>query len=280
MPRCDMGRYFGVLLAFAIVLPVSARAQSARIGISVDNPAQSSCNVSLIPGIHSLTIRLEGTVAPVKTARFKIVSSCPVAFYGTPANEEYDLTFPACLNAGDEIENFGIEVFGATQVCDIKVVPVSGASDIELTDCDGYPMWGAWASDEDLGCPDYSGLLAPYRPDPPDGATDVPTNALLSYVGPANLVVLATSSTPDPDSGDDVICTSHIYPPGEPPCTLPLDPGPLAPKTTYYWRALNVCFGCEHGDAAASALFSFTTGDGPVATKPASWGRVKATYRE
>jgi hypothetical protein len=276
MTRCDISRYLGALLAAVIVLPDSSLAQSARIGISVNTPAQSSCEVTLIPGVHSLTIRLDGTVSPVKTARFKVVSSCPVAFFGTPANQEYDLTFPTCLNAGDEIQNFGILVSGSTQVCTISVVPVSGSTNIELTDCNGNAMIGAWSHNQPY-C--GTGLLAPYLPVPANGSVDVPTNQLLSYTGPANLVVLDTDPLLDPDSAEQILCTSHIYPPGEPPCTLPVDPGPLAPHTTYYWMALNVCFGCEHGEYGASELFSFTTGDGPTATEPATWGRVKAMYR-
>jgi hypothetical protein len=272
-----MRRCFGILLVLALALPASAYAQQSLIGIKVDNGVQDGCSVSLIPGIHSLSIRLDATVAPVKTARFKVVSSCPVVFFGTPANQEYDLTFPTCLDAGGELENFGIQVFGSTQVCTIKVVPVTGSTGIELTDCDGHPMGGAATYDENLYCD--SRLIAPYLPDPPSGATGVSINPLLSYVGPANLVLLGTSPALDPDAAETIICTSHNYPPGEPPCTLPLTPGPLAPNTTYYWRALNVCFGCEHGDFGASDVFTFTTGSGTVATRSATWGYVKSIYR-
>lgn len=279
MSRCAACRYIGILFAVALVLPASVRAQQATIEITVDNGVQNTCEVSLIPGLHTLSIRLDATVAPVKTARFQIVSSCPVAFFGTPANQEYDLTFTTCLEAGDEIANFGLLVSGSTQVCTIKAVPLAGSSAIELTDCDGYAMIGVWPHDPSIDC-EWWGMLAPYRPDPPTGATGVSINPLLSYVGPANLVLLGTSPVLDPDSATDIICTGSIYPPGEPPCTLPLSPGPLSPNTTYYWRALNVCFGCVHGNAGISEVFSFTTGSGDVAVDHSTWGRVKAIYRQ
>jgi len=276
MKHRAIGKCVALALACGFASATGAWAQQARIGIYVDNGVQSSCDVSLIVGIHSLTIRLDGTVAPVKTARFKLLSSCPLTYFGTPPNLEYDLTFGSCIGAGAQIENFGILVQGSTQVCTIKVVPVTGATNIELTDCDGVPMVGGWSHDG-VFCVYTGNYVAPYRPDPPNGAVNVPINTLLSYVGPANLVNLATYPFLFIEDAYP-ICTSQA---GSqlPLCTLPIDPGLLQPNTTYYWRAYNTCFGCTHGEGAGSELFSFTTG-GPVAVEHSTWGHVKALYRE
>jgi hypothetical protein len=48
-------------------------------------------------------------------------------------------------------------------------------------------------------------------------------------------------------------------------------PGPLDPYTTYYWSILT-------NELGSSALWSFTTGEGPVATEESSWGRIKSLY--
>ena len=144
MNRRAIGLGLGIAFCF---YGSSALAQIAIIGMSVDNPQQNACGVILTPGIHSLTIRLYATTAPVKTAKFKIVSSCPVAWYGTPPNQEYNLTFPTCVNVGDQIENFGIEVFGSAQLCTLRVEPATGSSGIEMTDCAGGPMMGVSSCD-------------------------------------------------------------------------------------------------------------------------------------
>jgi hypothetical protein len=71
-----------------------------------------------------------------------------------------------------------------------------------------------------------------------------------------------------------LICNSGDY-----PCALPLNPGPLAPQTTYYWQAHHNCI-CGQVHPAQSDVFSFTTGDGPLAVEATTWGRVKALYRQ
>ena len=76
-----------------------------------------------------------------------------------------------------------------------------------------------------------------------------------------------------------IICATQGHPHyNVPPCTFPVDPGPLLPNTTYYWRAWSIN-SYSIAPTAMSETFTFTTG-GPVATQPSTWGRVKAMYRK
>jgi hypothetical protein len=243
-----------VVVMFCLGFSTSVRAQSAviRIGDSY------ICNWG--PGFHSLPVQVKAA-GPVGWARFKVVASSPVTFVDPPGGE-FDLPV-ACVQNGNLYQPLVVIVPAGPSVT-FTVVPATGDTEIEVNDCDGYAMHTAQECD-------LAQLVGPYRPTPPDEAVDVPTNQLLSYVGEANYVVIATS----PDFSDQqAICST-----GEALCQLPLNPGPLAPHTTYYWQAANVCI-CGQVYPGHSEVFSFTTGDGPLATQAASWGQVKAKYRD
>ena len=153
-----------------------------------------------------------------------------------------------------------------------EVEPAPGASHIELTDCSGFPMKGN--GEYSIYC-DPGFMLGPYNPNPPDGAVDVPLYQLLSFNGSANVLMFGLD--PNFDDGD-VVCSWGVQPPD--PCLFPFDPGALQPNTTYYWQAYYSCIGCEHGEYGFSDIWSFTTTGVPLATEQATWGRVKAMYRE
>lgn len=276
-------RFLGILLVIAMVSPVSVWAQNARIGFyRTDYPSPSACAFDLIPGLNGFIIRLDATSGPVSRVRLKVEFSTSGAYiYGGPPNGEVDVTFPYFIHAGDMVEHFVIiaTVPGVTLPCTMRIVPFPGATNIELTDSEGNPMIGAWTHDSP-DCSSRADWIAPYLPVPPNGATAVPTNQLLSYSGPATTVVLGTNPVPDPDDPASIICTNYSAPAEKPQCVVPIDPGSLLPLTTYYWRAYNLCSGCEQGEGAMSDIFSFTTGEGPLAIKPASWGSVKAIYRD
>lgn len=259
MNRGLLKRSLAVAVIFS-ALSTSAWAQSASVIVTSQSSPYPQCGLfgfGFSPGFHVLYVRCTGA-GPVGAARFKLQTSSPVTFFNAPPDLEFDLTFNPCVT------NAAVELLGvvpAGPFVEITAVPATGHAEIEVTDCDGYEMPAT-------GSCYYSGYVAPYRPNPPDGAVDVPTNQLLSYVGEANVVYIGTSP-----NLEHVICS------GELPCVLPLDPGLLAPNTTYYWQAVNdpnvpQVFG------AWSELFSFTTGDAPLAVESSSWGRVKAMYRE
>jgi hypothetical protein len=232
----------------------SAWAQSATLRIGDD----FSC--SKAPGFQVLNIPLQAA-GPVKSARFKIVASSPVTIF-SPPNGEFDVTLDPCVQNGSIGQL--VVVIPAGPSVTFTVVPATGDSEIELTDCDDYALRAV----AECG---LTQLIAPYRPNPPDGAVDVPINQLLSYVGAANYVVIGT----DPDlENPQVVCQA-----GDFACALPLNPGTLSPHTTYYWQAVSYCL-CGQVFTGYSDIFSFTTGDAPLAVEATTWGHVKALYRE
>jgi len=269
-------------LALLFLLPSSGLAQSATIGVYYyDGPSACPVETTSSGQVWILNVKLVHTAGPLKTAKFKLVPSCPGATILGAL--DYDLTFPSCVTDGATLATIYITQTPAS--CSdpwgfyFDVLGPAGETLIPLTDCDGYPLYGidAFRVTDGPPCDDLSSEIAPYRPTPADGATDVPTDTELSWVGPANTVELST----EPLVFGPLICgTNCSNPPGPMPCSNPIDPGVLLPNTTYYWRASTWYVTHYWCDVVWSQVFSFTTGDGPVATESSTWGRVKAMYRE
>ena len=268
-----------VLVVVALLLPASARSQSATIGVYFAD-GTPACPMPLGQMV-TVYVKLFKTAGPVKTAHFKLVPSCTGAAIFGPV--DYDVTFSNCITDGATIASFPVITPAS---CSnswgfyFDVVPATGETSIQLTDCDGYPMVGIDAIRPIDGppCDDLGSAIAPYRPTPADGATNVPTNTLLSYVGSANAIEFA--SHPLTYSSDDIICGYPYCLPGQSPCAYPVDPGLLQPHTTYFWRAYSFYPTHDWCDNVTSQAFTFTTGDGPLAAQPATWGSVKAMYRD
>ncbi|MDH4038877.1 MAG: hypothetical protein OEX18_15015 [Candidatus Krumholzibacteria bacterium] len=122
--------------------------------------------------------------------------------------------------------------------------------------------------------------LSPYDLYPPNGATTVPLDVVLSWDGTPDDAIeqppyggcsVRISTSPDCTSGT-------VYPV---PCDLDqFAPDFLQPNTTYYWRAQwgTAPSGCTDLNSGASPLYSFTT-QGPLATEARTWGYVKSMYR-
>jgi hypothetical protein len=109
------------------------------------------------------------------------------------------------------------------------------------------------------------------NPFPADQAVAVPTDADLSWdvgtwinCGCLGLPTIVVSFGTQPDPPDVAG--------GEPFETL--DPGPLTPGTTYYWRIFKYWCGAE----STSPVWSFTTSP-TVAVEQETWSRVKGLYR-
>ena len=249
-------RQFLAVVMICLGLSSSAWAQSAFIHVGEESfPCPKG------PGFQLLSVYFHAA-GPVHTARFKVVASSPVTILDPPGGE-FNVTLSPCRS--DWAFGTLVVIVPAGSTVQFTVVPATGHAEIELTDCDGYAL-------RTVSQCDLAQLIGPYRPNPPDGATVVPTNQLLSYVGRANTVVIGT--TPDLHNAQ-VICNSGQYA----SCVLPIDPGPLAPNTTYYWQAHDYCV-CGQVIDGHSDVFSFTTGDAPLALEPSTWGRVKAMYRD
>ena len=260
------GRLLKQSLAVVMIcsaLSTSAWAQSAWVHVGdTAMPCEKAPGFQILPVFFS-------AAGPVHTARFKVVASSPVTIVDPPGGE-FDVTFSSCGSYG--ALGTLLVLIPAGPAVKFTVVPATGHTAIELTDCDGYAL-------RTVSTCDNSQLLGPYRPNPPDGATDVPTDQLLSYVGDANYVALSTDPNMDIWNPANVVLCNHVETGTTgPACALPLNPGPLSPHTTYYWQAVYYC-ACGQVAAGYSDVFSFTTGDGPLAVEPTTWGRVKAMYR-
>jgi hypothetical protein len=251
--RRHLPMQFLAVVMICLGLASSARAQSAMLRIG-DGYA-----CSFNPGFHILPVYVVAA-GPVETARFNVVASSAVTFLDPP-NGEFNVTLNPCMQNGSLGQL--LVIIPAGPAVTFTILPATGDSEIEMTDCDGYALHAVQECET-------AQLIAPYRPTPTDGATGVPINQLLSYVGSANYVVIATSLD---FSDQQVICSS-----GDFECSLPLNPGLLAPFTTYYWQASYYCI-CGQVLGASSEVFSFTTGSGPLATEAMTWGHVKALYR-
>ena len=271
-------------LVGSLAFPSIVRSQSATI--SVHYNGGPVCSIPGSPGqFFIVDIRLVRTAGPVKSLRFRLVPSCQAEIF-TSLN--YDLVLDDCITDGGYIGTI-IGIIPAT--CDgsfgqfyFDIEPLVGDAKIQLTDCDGYPMVGIDAFRFVDGPPcDFRNAIAPYRPTPADGATDVPTNTLFEYVGPANAIELSTEPLLGWGDLEQLICHAASACggfPTRPTCSYPIDPGQLLPNTTYYWRASTIY--PEHWwcDAVQSEVFTFTTGDRPLATTETTWGRIKTLYRD
>lgn len=143
--------------------------------------------------------------------------------------------------------------------------------DVTFVDCSGVARSGG----SKTGC-DYTGacegadVLGPYGPYPADGANGVPTNVTLRWTLPQEaceeLFFLDTQWMDN----------SFYWPGGYFTTWEPAQE--LEPNTTYVWRPR---LACTYDDFYSwPPLWTFTTGEGPVAAKPSTWGRVKALYGE
>ena len=271
-------------LGLSLFLASGASGQQASVYLSVDGlPA---CRVNITSGIHVATVDVEYSF-DFQSISFTAVVPPGSIFLGDAllaggsftGNSQSGITidFPTCVpGSATRLDVLQIVFLANAPVSDYTWVvgPAAGKPTIELEDCDGFTMKGT--GQYSIYC-DKQGFLGPYKPNPPDGAVDVALDATLSFVGFANEIGVADHPIDWPYQGNVHYCGP--FPPAQ-PCVLPLDPGTLLPHTTYYWRALNDCLYCEHGEAGYGDVWSFTTGDAPLSTSKTTWGRVKALYRE
>lgn len=239
----------------------------------------TGCYISLHAGMNTIAIYVAGV--PMQKA-ICIVPDLPL---GTIT--EISWLFP---HSGDRLT--GVELdFGECR----PAVPFQiGEIQLELagdppTPCFSIPWW--WMSGDIMACNgmwlDGGGIahnfgatgeyccagwqfcypLPPYDLDPPNGATEVPTNVVLTW---ATTGWGAVDITTDPECG-----TVQTF-------TVDSDqqsfaPDFLQPNTTYYWRPQTGWYDMWCGTPAA-AFHSFTTSI-VTPTEPTTWGRVKALYR-
>jgi len=250
------------------------------------------CQLPLLPGVVTLT--LEAYAIPFQKIRFSLPDPPPGIFV---VGESWNGTTTGDRVNGIEIDMGGCVGPGHVGIGSLTIYMDPNATiactywntlQPEVMDCLG--VWHpAEAVPHEVGSGDcydccwqccYSSL-PPYDLYPPDGATNVPLNVVLSWNGTENIefppddyyssgcyVLMGTSPACDNEQEYTVVCASQSFAPDF-----------LQPYTTYYWRPMYRLR--PEGSCAPlgiAPLHSFTTGD-VIAAEPHSWGYVKSLYR-
>ena len=257
------------------------------------------CSLEFYPGV--VTIRVDVYAVPFQRARFTL----PDPPIGTVAGETWGVSY-----TGDRVNGLEVDMGGCTDAGWVTIgymyilvqpeetilcTPWNPGSECEVQDCDGvwlpavapdfYTVEDISHTNQCLECFQQcfaEGPLPAYDLYPPDGATAVPVDVVLTWVGQVD-------SDPLPYPQDFTGCRvtvgtepdlSGVTQGGEGYCNsfAPV----LQPNTTYYWSAGwydNTTWCGNIPWAGYSRVYSFTT-EGPSPVTPTTWGRVKALYRD
>jgi len=268
----------------------------AYFNLSV-SPAQLSGSCQWVLGTDPvlLTISVELYSAPASKVRF----SLPDPPFGTLSGEVWNFPATGDRHTGMELA-LGCTAGGPVVLGTLTVLLVGETvscatwkvnDGVEAEDCYGnlQPAVAPTFTFDSVGdpytcdtCFQYCEGLPPYGLHPDQGATGVPVDAPLSfdypvydYVDPSDECWIQIGT--DPSCGDAQVIVV--------PCdtrSVVLDF--LEHSTTYYWQAgwaVLYGSGCsnETGNRSLSPVHSFTTA-GPIAAEKATWGHVKAMYRD
>jgi hypothetical protein len=175
---------------------------------------------------------------------------------------------------------------GLSECCPYRIFPYPGdiSGEIETVDCQNNTLFVV-SSTAVVHRGDYWDCICPYNeqpeivaPDPPDGASGVPTDAQLSWTlidlddSDVGSYYVYVDTIAEPAAGEETYNVASVY-----------DPGPLDPNRVYYWKVESLEYYYAPGEGytsrvtARSPVWSFTTGD-PVRTVNRSWGAIKALY--
>jgi hypothetical protein len=278
-----------VLIA-AVVAALVAGAGPARsdeaVGYLAVYPDETAGSCEFVPNATSMAYVVLTHSIPVQELTFTapkpsfigtiIYESSPFATTGD-SQTGITVDLGMCMSAPVTVLSIYHLGVGSTSGCATWPVgenPGFGDFTFDLVDCDGVTRQGhsavlASPTTEGVCCPTDL-WLTPYDPYPANGATDVPTNVILSW------------TLPEEAGGEWVWFTDQPYYPGYWCSTredyfTTYDPGELQPHTTYYWQIGLEWNSCYSG--VSGGRWSFTTGDGPVTTEETTWGRIKALYR-
>ena len=297
-PRLLVAPFVLASLILLAAAPVSASCEDgsthAYFNLQVNTPYEGPCNLYFGGPNPFVTVAVQVYAVPFRKARF----SLPDPPYGTILGEQWngivvgDRHTGMEIDFGDCITSGGATLGTITLYVDPAIVgpctPWKVDDGCEIDDCTGATRVATATSQEattltfDCACCwQCCQSLPPYDLFPADGATDVPTNVQLAWTG-----------TPDHlDPGLDHFC--YVLIGTDPACNTgqliktdcvldTFSPDFLAPETTYYWQAgwnAATGSGCSSGAFGISPIHSFTT-EGALPAVQATWGRVKAMYRE
>jgi len=282
----------GLLLATTIAVTLGLTTTS------ISTHAQTLGYLGVYPDESATVCEHVGGTSPISVAHVVLTNSIPVreltftapvpgclggpgAFvfelspFATTGNSQTGIT----IDLGDCITDTPVTVLtiyyigGPVASCCYWTVGTDlgpGAFTYEFVGCDGNTReGGSTVNTRIYQCCESFDVLDAYQPYPPDGATGMPTNVEMSWL------------LPDQRCEEWIYITTQPYPPTGPrPGTYDYfttyTPSPeLQPNTTYYWA---IGLQCSYDIGAVSPLWTFTTGDGPVATEVTTWGRIKALY--
>jgi len=160
--------------------------------------------------------------------------------------------------------------------CAMYVVPHPDAASgrVEATTCAGQTVYPATfiGGVFNSGGTTCATMDPPHTPLPDHGATDIATDADLSWTpgdtrNPCGLLAYPYGILSMGTHPDSLLAIGWDM-------GIPFDPGPLERARTYYWQVV-YSFG-ESG--AASPVWAFTTTSAPLAAEVTTWGRLKALY--
>lgn len=283
----------GSLLIMTVIawLPVGVSAQQARLGLYADM-AGNDCHLDSGDGVkHAFVVVTKTESSNFGLVAFKATVPTGVAWVEDTVPAYMTLSSGTNSQTGVTLQPSGSCILGeniavlrisytASSVLPATAWEVTGVVEAKpmLKDCTSNVMTGksytSWINNPGATCYRYQ-HLAPYNPTPPDGNDSAPLNGWLSFNGDANRIWISTEPFDTPRD-QDLMCVTV----GGGPCPNPFDPGLLAPYTTYYWMAGDVCDPpSEDCEDALSVVWSFTTGEATLTVKSSTWGAIKALYR-
>jgi hypothetical protein len=236
------------------------------------------------PLVTIYTFLSSGTSATAVAFALSVTAASGLIFLG----EDSPFTLTGSSPTGVLVQ-FGTCLTGRTLVMSMLYLRSSAPTPCTMIVPGPHPQLGAYRSDCSFaeapfqyagllyaGAAGCAGPIAASNPSPADGATGVVLMPALNWDDAIQVCTGLLSTI-----GDDVPGTSaYLYfgtssdPPDLGTYTKPHTVGPLQPGTKYYWQVEN----SATWPYVTSATWSFTTTN-DVATRPSTWGAIKALYR-
>lgn len=254
-----------------------------RLNTTYSDVGPEYCYIPLQQGLNIVSVRVDAV--PFQKARFSV----PDPPYGTVVGENWFFSHTGDRLSGMEFDlgdcsQAGTVALGEILVDVPDVITSCGAQwhvdeGCEIQSCDGRWL-PAGPELHDVGGPDtwccqcwqccYP--LPPHDLYPPDGATDVSLDVVLTWVATEGFdcfVYITTDAACDTYESYSVVCGSGQF-----------TPDFLEPGTTYYWWPVWRTDACSNLPGGGwSAVHSFTTEIiSPAQTS--TWGNIKALYRD
>lgn len=273
-----------VLVALVSTLPAQSLGQPscedgsahAFLSLTTAQTPWDGCSV-VMEAAPTLVTVVAGPHVPMTKVRFSIQdpsfgvildATWDYPFVGTPQTG-VEITLPECTSGPTTVLGQML-VFADVSAIDGTCVDWKIDDYPEIEDCNG-DVRPALARHHEFstapGCCGYIDCpsIPPFDLYPPDGATGVPIDVVLSWSGGYGYFELEISTDAECYSGQTFSFEdAHTFAPDF-----------LEHNTTYYWQ-VGWSDGVECG--GGSPRFSFTTMD-PVPVETSTWGRIKALYR-